>query len=215
MQVTLLHHTPLEVCRTAIRTCWDSHSKSDDMGEKDLELISRVALQYHHESVLEHLNYTFFIKGCSRAILQELARHRHASMSVKSTRYTLKELKGIKPFKNGKMELDEDSLRKFLKWSENKYVNYCNAIALQNLALLMEAKEPITLDVLKYALPEAYLTELTYSINARSLRNMFSLRTSSKALLEFRQLCRAIYDAIPLEQSFLFSEYFNESVQPL
>jgi len=31
-------------------------------------------------------------------LLQELARHRIASLSVKSTRYTLKELKDCKPF---------------------------------------------------------------------------------------------------------------------
>ena len=42
-----------------------------------------------HESVIEHINLTFRVEGISRALLQELARHRHISLSVRSTRYTL------------------------------------------------------------------------------------------------------------------------------
>ena len=93
MQVTLLHHTPLTVCSNAIRTCWQSFDKSDNGGEKDRELIDRVGNKFKHASTLEHLAYNFYIKGISRACLQELARHRMTSLSVKSTRYTLKELK--------------------------------------------------------------------------------------------------------------------------
>ena len=48
-KVKLLSYTPLEVINTAIRTCWDSHDKSDNLGEKDLDLIKRVVLQNHHE----------------------------------------------------------------------------------------------------------------------------------------------------------------------
>ena len=43
-----------------------------------------------HESVLEHINLTYSIQGLSRACLQELARHRHISLSVESTRHTLR-----------------------------------------------------------------------------------------------------------------------------
>ena len=93
MKITLMQHTSLEVCAHAIRTCWQSFDKSDDGGKKDKELIDRVGNKFKHSSTLEHLNYTFYIQGVSRALLQELARHRMASLSAKSTRYTLKELK--------------------------------------------------------------------------------------------------------------------------
>jgi len=94
MKIKLLHHTPLHIASTAIRKCWASEGKSDTvdgvLGEKDKELIERVGNKYKHSSTLEHINYTFDIDGISRACLQELARHRHASLSVKSTRYTLR-----------------------------------------------------------------------------------------------------------------------------
>ncbi|MBD3839454.1 MAG: FAD-dependent thymidylate synthase, partial [Epsilonproteobacteria bacterium] len=98
MNVTLLQHTPLEITAHAIRTCWQSFDKSDHGGQKDKELIDRVGNKFKHASTLEHLYFTFYIQGVSRALLQELARHRIASLSVKSTRYTLKELKNLEVF---------------------------------------------------------------------------------------------------------------------
>ena len=98
MKITLQHHTPLIFCANAIRTCWQSFDKSDEGGEKDRELIDRVGNKFKHASTLEHLVYNFYIQGISRALLQELARHRIASLSVKSTRYTLKELKNEEIF---------------------------------------------------------------------------------------------------------------------
>jgi len=76
--VTLLHNTPLHIVVKAIRTCWQSHERSDSCGEKDRELILKVGNKMKHASTLEHLNYTFYIEDISRALLQELARHRIA-----------------------------------------------------------------------------------------------------------------------------------------
>ena len=112
MQVTLLNHTPLNICSHAIRTCWQSFDKGDNGGEKDVELIDRVGNKFKHASTLEHLYYNFYIQGISRALLQELARHRIASLSVKSTRYTLKELKKEEKFEVGQFE----RASKFILW---------------------------------------------------------------------------------------------------
>lgn len=92
MRVELLSSTPLSILVKAIRTCWDSFDKGDNLGQKDLDLIDRVCNKYKHESVVEHIVFSFNIEGISRLCLQELARHRIASLSVKSTRYTLKQL---------------------------------------------------------------------------------------------------------------------------
>ena len=113
MTVKLLYHTPLYTCAHAIRMSHDNHDKSDSQcyddlysdqrewincGPKDRALIERVGNKLKHASVLEHLSYTFDISDVSRALLQELARHRMASLTVKSTRYTLNELKSEEPF---------------------------------------------------------------------------------------------------------------------
>jgi len=201
MKVTLMHHTPLNVCAHAIRTCWQSFDKSDGGGEKDKELIDRVGNKFKHSSTLEHLYYNFYIQGISRALLQELARHRIASLSVKSTRYTLKELKNEEPFKLN----DFNSASKYLVITGNKDVDNASIAALNNLQKLL--KQGISNDIAKYALPESYKTELTWSVNARSLQNFLSLRSDKSALWEIRKLAKEIFNALPNEHKYLFEDY--------
>ena len=203
MKVQLLNYTPLQICSNAIRTCWQSFDKSDSTndicGEADKALIDRVGNQFKHSSTLEHLFYNFYISGISRACLQELARHRMASLSVKSTRYTLKELK------------DDQTLdyEKFLVFTGVEQVDNASKNALDNLRVILQAGTRN--DIAKYCLPESYKTELTWSINARSLQNFISLRSSKAALWEIRNLAKDIYEALPEDHKYLFELNSNES----
>ncbi|RXJ68442.1 thymidylate synthase (FAD) [Halarcobacter ebronensis] len=198
MTVTLMQNSSLEVCAHAIRTCWQSYDKSDCGGPKDLELIDRVGNKFKHASTLEHLTYTFFIEGISRALLQELARHRMASPSVKSTRYTLKELKDEVPFTTD----DKQRAEKYLVMTSSDLVNEMSIKALENLREVLQTK--IGNDVAKYCLPESYKTSLTWTINARSLQNFIALRSSKSALWEIRDLANAIFEALPEDHKYLF-----------
>ncbi len=200
MEVTLNHYTPLTICSNAIRTCWQSFDNSDDGGERDRDLIDRVGNKFKHSSTLEHLYYNFYIKGISRALLQELARHRMASLSVKSTRYTLKELKDEDEFTL------KDTLRaqKYLVFTGELMVDEMSIKALENLRLVL--KSGISNDKAKYCLPESYKTELTWSVNARSLQNFLSLRSNKSALWEIRELAYALYDALPEDHKYIFEE---------
>jgi len=200
MEITLMHHTPLDICAHAIRTCWQSFDKSDEGGEKDKALIDRVGNKFKHASTLEHLVYTFYIQGVSRALLQELARHRLASPSVKSTRYTLKELKNAEPF----LEEDYDSAKKFIVLTGNTMVDTASIKALNNLQEIL--KNGVGNDIAKFCLPESYKTELTWTINARSLQNFIELRTNKAALWEIRALARELYNQLPEEHQYLFKE---------
>lgn len=204
MKVTLLQHTSLAVCAHAIRTCWQSYDKSDGGGEADLALIDRVGNKFKHASTLEHLSYTFYIQEISRALLQELARHRMASLSVKSTRYTLKELKTEQPFST----FDERA-QKYLISSGDERVDQMSLKALENLRQLLT--DGISNDRAKYALPESYKTELTWTINARSLQNFLSLRSDKSALWEIQHLAHAIYNAIPTDHRYIFESYIKEA----
>lgn len=208
------------------------------IGPKDLALIDRVGNQFHHASILEHMSFNFFIDGISRACLQELARHRIASLSVKSSRYTLKELKDEKiliPRKivdedieckyqgdgwwvkdgtpyysdrlNHTMVYDTKLVEKYCVipqnlLSYNKKLHYTNKgrmlwIVQENL------KEGQSNDVAKYDLGESYRTQLTWTINMRSLQNFLSLRTDRTALPEIQHLAHLIYEALPADAQSL------------
>ena len=203
MEGKLLNYTPLWICSNAIRTCWQSFDKGDNGGEIDLALIDRVGNKLKHASTLEHLFYNFYIKGISRACLQELARHRIASLSVKSTRYTLKELKNESEFKPN----DFENASRYIVLTSNEFVDNASINALENLRQILN--QNTSLDIAKYCLPESYKTELSWSINARSLQNFLSLRSSKSALWEIRDLANLIYQNLPQEHKFIYQDFIS------
>lgn len=203
MDVKLLNYTPLWICSNAIRTCWQSFDKGDNGGEIDLALIDRVGNKLKHASTIEHLFYNFYIKGISRACLQELARHRIASLSVKSTRYTLKELKNESEFKPN----DFENASRYIVLTSNEFVDNASINALENLRQILN--QNTSLDIAKYCLPESYKTELSWSINARSLQNFLSLRSSKSALWEIRDLANLIYQNLPQDHKFIYQDFIS------
>ena len=106
--VVLLQETGIGVPEVAARTCYNSFSNSengviqsiehimpnegmlDEINEvEDSTLLSDLAWTYFHHSILEHANLSYLIRGTSRGVLQEHARHRIQAISVRSTRYTM------------------------------------------------------------------------------------------------------------------------------
>jgi thymidylate synthase (FAD) len=212
MEIKLLSHQPLSNAVIGGRTCWNSFHKggcyqtaTDDISDEDREFLSRTINKHKHGSIAEHIVYCFTIKGVSRALLQELSRHRLASPSVRSSRYTLKELKGEEPFYDSKNDYYySERAEKYIKITHITNVDKASIKALDNLRILVQ--QNVANDMLKYALPECYLTELTWTINARSLSNFLALRSSPAALWEIRDLTAALFDAIPMTHRFLYED---------
>lgn len=196
MTIELLHHTPLKVADIAIGKCWDRPSPE---GTVNTERIERVGNKNKHASTLEHLNYSFDIDGISRACLQELARHRHASMSVKSTRYTLKELK------DEDASRPQDWYKEYAVVPDEEHTRLSIRKAMQELCITVQ--EGISNDLVKYCLPESYKTSLVWTINARSLQNFLQLRTNKSALWEIRELAYSIFNNLPEDHKYLFEEF--------
>lgn len=234
MNVKVRYATPLWVCSEATRQCWNSRDKSDTIfyndnkslvtGQRDKELIDRIGNQNKHKSVLEHIIFTFDISNVSRALLQELSRHRIASPSVKSTRYTLKELRNETKFVKGLSYSDsrdkyigivrtgaKERASKYIVMTEDDSVNFNNIVKLDMLRVSIQ--RGISNDIAKYELPECYKTSLTWTINARSLQNFLILRSSKHALKEIRVLANMMFNELPYEYKYLFEDCFIEKVE--
>jgi len=228
IEVELLHAAPLANVVGAIRQCYESGDKSDSgyesksmhglgtppwkLGEKDKALVERI-IKSGHTSTLEHMFYTFHIRGISRLNLQELARHRMASLSVKSTRYTLKELKGEKDFIDAEnngwlLQTNCDRASKYINFVGIPEIDEASVFALEGLRRLICSGQ-YSNDQVKYALPESYRLDLYWTINARSLRNFLGLRRSNRAHFEIHAMADKTYDAIPNQHLFMYSDIFE------
>lgn len=199
MIVELLHHTPLEIADIAICKCYGNEPHSDK--EKVKARINRVANVSKHASTIEHLTYSFDIDGISRSCLQELARHRIASYTVKSSRYTLQELKDEKEFDISSLE-DFNRASNYLVLTDYMDVDVLSMEALEKLRKIIVLGVPN--DKAKYCMPEAYKTSLVMTINSRSLQNVLELRSGKHALWEIQDLAKAIYTALPDDHKFLY-----------
>ena len=210
MIVELLHHTPLEVADIAICKCYGNEPHSDS--EKVKARINRVANVSKHASTIEHISYGLDIAGISRACLIEMSRHRIASYTVKSSRYTLQELKKEEPFNIVKyksyygiwIRIANDGVRasKYIVLTGDEDVDNMSILALENVRRMVQEGKPN--DVSKYCMPESFKTSLVMTINARSLQNFLELRSSKHALWEIQLLAKAMYEAIPDEHKFLY-----------
>lgn len=207
-EVYLLDSTSLCTCIKGIRTCYDSFKKSDNGGEVDQALVHKVSNVYKHSSVIEHLVYCFEINGISRAVLQKLCRHRMASFSVKSTQYTLNEFKKVEiPTKVDHFGIHLMSRYIILLETEAGIL-----AQFTQLRLMQECLKKYGINEAKYLLPESYKTNLVFTINARSLQNLFELRTPRSAhFMEIRLLAYLLYKNIPDEHKFLFKDFIKDS----
>jgi thymidylate synthase (FAD) len=221
MEVKLLQSDHIKILVKAIRTCWQSEDKSDSftylskdlseynepiyvLGDNDKALIKTI-IKRGHTSTLEHSNMTFEITGLPRYILQELVRHRHASYSVESTRYCLRKIKTHEPFFQFSLEgfTSHPDCDKYVYLSGDELLD---EKTIRDLDFVREcvASEKWSNDKIKQILPEAFLCNLIFTINCRSMMNFLSLRTDKAAHYLIQELAMKIYEQIPEDHKFIF-----------
>ena len=165
--------------------CHNNEGKQVD----NKDFLTRI-IKNKHESVLEHISLSYRIDGISRALLQELTRHRHTSASVESTRHTLRNKLKDTVWFNDLFNSVSDDMKEFLvvfaKFADNH--------------------PDMPNDQLKYFIPEFWPVKLILSLNVRELRLILRLRTSPGVLKEFQVLARTLADALPEEFRYLVQD---------
>ena len=180
MEVTLLSYTPEpeKTVAAAARLCYSPLSGAELLEDFDAEqvqgFLERLSSQGHY-SPFEHASFTFAVDGVSRALSHQLVRHRIASFSQKSQRYVTEDaFRYITP--------TTIALNKEQKLA---YDRLMTEIMRQYTAFLSSG---VAAEDARYILPNATVTNLVMTMNARSLLNFFRLRCCNRAQDEIRQL---------------------------
>lgn len=181
MKVELIAYTqmlgddknPLSACERAASVCYDSRPTSTFA-------ITKACKKSGHMSVLEHINFTFHITGVSRALLAQLSRHRHISLSVRSQRYCRED-----GFKYVTPNISAECEDFFMDAMENS-----NSMYQAMIENGTEAEDA------RMVLPNACFTELYMTANARSLIEMSRIRLCTRAQWEIRDMFKAIKAAV-------------------
>lgn len=222
IKTTLLHYTPKEILIEAMSMPYQTENFKKVSTEDAMKKIKSICIDKKHESVLEHIIFTFKIEGISRLCLQELVRHRMASYTVQSTRFTLPNQEEWKQIEELCLDLlynDDKNKNKYndiitkyivIPYNFPKYEHY-KYISEQFSSILLNISDKqldfkMKNDMLKYLIPESWRTNLVMSINMRSLRNFLQLRLSKQAHFEIRHLANLILEQIPEEYKILFND---------
>lgn len=197
------------------KTLWIGNCyKSEDVRtkEKDKALVKRL-IESKHEAMLEFVDVTVKFT-CSRAIAQEITRHRMASYAMESQRYICyardkfnHEITYIIPSHAGydegeyslKYEIANGPFLNSLLYSEKAYFDL-----IEDGWSAQEARD---------VLPNATKTEINMKANLREWRHFFKLRCHSTAHPDIRQLAldllKQMHEQIPIIFDDLYEEFYG------
>lgn len=200
MEVKLISYTknPDRICAAAAFTSWKKLSTKElfeDLTDKEANDFLRKVIGFGHLSVTEHASFTFSVKGISRVCSHQLVRHRLASYTQQSQRY-VKFKKDELGFVTPKT-IKNSSLR-------GAYEKMMEEISKLYEKLLKEEKIPA--EDSRYILPNAAETNLTVTMNARSLLHFFGLRLCDRAQWEIRELAARMLIEVKKAAPVLFEK---------
>lgn len=154
-------------------------------------------IELGHESVLEAVDFTFYVQGISRACSHQLVRHRLASYCQKSQRYC-----------------DESNFDTVIPKSCNAYRdNICRLFdEIQKLYTEM-VSHGVPREDARYILPNATTTEIMVKMNTRELRHFFKLRCTKHAQWEIRELALAMLELCYKNLPCVFEDLYNEFIK--
>ena len=180
MKVTLVQATPnpIETIATIASICYDSDPKNP------MALVKHL-YKNAHDSVFEHIYFTFKIEGISRACSHQLVRHRHCSFTQRSQRYC-----------------SEDGFEYITPESVNGLLFAADMKSIEEWYADHQA-HGIPNEDARYILPNACATSLYLSCNLRELIHMANERLCTRAQWEIRDLVREMCNLVDPQLHFM------------
>jgi len=195
--VTLLRVTsdPEELLEIAGRECHLSECDEETRGQ----FIKRL-IRMEHFSVLEHASVTFHLKGMSRACSHQLVRHRIASYSQRSQRYT-------KHVKAEDFVMPAGITDPVIKSKVDHF--YGQSLGTYEALLDMGVKA----EDARYVLPAATTTSIVMTMNFSSLRHYFHMRVSKKAQAEIRSFACRMLELVMEQAPNVFEDIYQGAIE--
>lgn len=194
------------LCMTAGKICYDAYGK----GNNDIEPYIKNIIESEHHSVIEHVQWSFIIKG-SRIWSHEHVRHRiGVAISQRSQRY-VKESEAkfmIRP----EIAKNNEAEKIFKENIEHDQKAYDKLIELLSEDIKKEIPDS-TLRVktvrssARSIMPNATETYIFWSANARALRHYIDLRANRHADWEIREAAIQILKIMQIEAPNIFADY--------
>jgi thymidylate synthase (FAD) len=165
-------------------------------------------LRSGHGSVLEHANYSFVIRNCSRVFTHELVRHRAGSaFSQESLRYV--RLADIGFRVPPALEPVREQVLAIVEQLEEFQVSAAAELGIDAEGVPFHVKKEVT-SALRRLAPLGLSTDIVWTANARTLRHVIEMRTAEGAEEELRLVFDEIARIMQSEAPNLFQDFARE-----
>jgi thymidylate synthase (FAD) len=184
------------------RTCYQSEDRITQDSAADF--VRRILNSGHH-SVIEHISITVkFI--CDRGVSHELVRHRLASYSQESTRYA----------NYGRDRFGgEITVIKPPFWHEDSgaYKEWCEAMKAAETHYMGLIEMGVKPEEARSVLPNSLKTEIVMTCNIREWRHVLSLRCTSQAHPQIRQMMLSLLKEFHRGIPVLFDDLHDQFIE--
>src|SRR5579884_389965 len=171
----------------------------------DREAYFANVMQSFHGSVLEHANYSFAFRSCSRVFTHELVRHRAGSaFSQESLRYVRLTDIGLRVPEA--LEPVRDQVISLVEQLEEFQVSAAEALGLDDDGVPFAVKKEVT-SALRRLAPIGLSTDIVWTANVRTLRHVIEMRTAPGAEEELRLVFDQVAQTMKGEAPNLFQDF--------
>ena len=170
-------------------------------------------IEQGHESVLEHVSWTFLLTGVSRAFTHQLVRHRVGfAFSQLSQQYHEETAATfVEPPHLQRSQKALEAWRKAIAVSQESYRAILDSLKELNgtpgLDLQQKEFKRAIRSAARTVLPNATETKIVMTANARALRYFFRVRGSIPGDLEMREVAAALFEIVRADAPALFPDF--------
>jgi thymidylate synthase (FAD) len=207
---------PEEIVEVSGRVCYMSFGPKQSP-RSNTEYI-RNLVNNEHESVLEHVSWTFLITGISRALTHQLVRHRIGfSYSQLSQQYhdetdaEFIEPNQLNDFPEA-LALWQDAVQSAKEAYKRILESLDTASAVAGEPTSKKEDKRAVRSAARSVLPNATETKIVVTANARALRHFLKLRGAILGDEEMRRLSANLLHHLKAEAPVLFFDFYTESL---
>lgn len=199
-----------ELVEAAGRVCYMSFGKKQSP-RTNREFVENL-IRMGHESVLEHVSWTFLITGVSRAFTHQLVRHRvgFAFSQLSQQYHDESEATFVMPPHIAENPKVREAWQGAIQATKRAYTLIANLLGDAVKEHPDQDKKEINRAVRSAArsvLPNATETKIVITANARALRHFFRVRGAIAGDIEMRQVASELLESLRSEAPSLFFDF--------
>jgi thymidylate synthase (FAD) len=205
-----------ELVEAAGRICYMSFGEKQSP-RSNREYVHNLIVQ-GHESVLEHVTWTFLLVGVSRAFTHQLVRHRVGFAFSQLSQQYHEETSAtfVEPAHLRQSPRALQAWRAAMETSQESYRVILDSLdgleCEPNMDFSKKEFKRAIRSAARSVLPNATETKIVVTANARALRYFFKVRGAIPGDVEMRQVAAAIFTMVRSEAPSLFEDFGLETL---